>query len=119
MQKRSNWITFVFFTVFSLLMGPVAVAQSQTNTGDRYVRESVEGMNLRIQVDDQNNVVAVRIVECESCQPTTFLPSPQLVIEHGEGEITVEDALRLNGRAGVVLYHPDTEMAEIVLFYGQ
>lgn len=119
MLQLNKCLMWPLIVTLILMSATLATAQPTTGKTKNYVRDSAEGTNLRLQVNDQRSVVAVRVTQCEGCQPTTFLPAKNISIEHGEEAITVERGLNLNGQPGVVLYHPETELAEIVVFYGQ
>ncbi|NWN92631.1 hypothetical protein HLV39_14130 [Marinobacter adhaerens] len=119
MLQRNKFLMHAIVTTLILMNVTLVAAQPTIGNNKNYVRDSAEGVNLRLQVNDQLSVVAVRITQCEGCQPTTFLPAKNISIEHGEDAVKVERGLELNGQPGVILYHPETELAEIVVFYGQ
>lgn len=119
MQRINKLSVLALVGVLGALNVPSVTAQEALEPEGGQTLDAAEGVNLRLQVNGQREVVAVRIVECEGCQPTTYLPDRQLAIELGGKAVDVERALSANGGAGVVLYHPGTRMAEIVVFYGQ
>jgi hypothetical protein len=80
---------------------------------------SAEGINLQLVASANGDVVAIRIQECETCQPTTFLPSPNMEIVVGDKIVDVKAALSLRGRGGAVLYNSQNLSAEVVIFYGR
>ena len=115
-KRFSIFLTFSF-VVSSFVGGASAQVFSEgfKSSGQR----AVEGVEVQLVSSDDQEILAVRIFECQSCQPKTFLPGPGMQVVVGDESLSVSEALARNGRGGAVLYNPETEMAEIVVFYGQ
>src|SRR5690606_41470789 len=71
-----------------------------------------------LNLTDGGEVVSVRITECDGCMPRQFLPAPNLEIVLEGEQVTARQASSANGRAGTVLYDGQTELAQVVIFYG-
>lgn len=111
---------FFLVAVFGFLVSLSASAQDSFPGGQRYVltQEAAEGVDLQIMASASGEPVKVSIVECEGCRPTTFLPARNMEVDVGDEAVSVPSALSSNGGPGVVLFDPETRLAEKVSFYG-
>lgn len=107
-------LTSFFFSSAAMAEEELSSRQVQSGT-----QASAEGINLQLATSANDDVIAVRIQECETCQPTTFLPAPNIEFVVGNKALGVEKALLFKGRGGTVLYNSQNRLAEIVIFYGQ
>lgn len=80
---------------------------------------AAEGVDLELNTSGAGEVVSIRITECEGCMPRTFLPAPGIEFVAGGEQISVRQASAASGGAGTVLYDRETELAKVVIFYGQ
>lgn len=110
---------FLFAALSAWLSGGGAIAQSLSSESTPYIPPmAAEGVDLRLNLTDGGEVVSVRITECDGCMPRQFLPAPNLEIVLEGEQVTARQALNANGRAGTVLYDGQTELAQVVIFYG-
>lgn len=80
---------------------------------------AAEGVDLELNTSGSGEVVSIRITECEGCMPRTFLPAPGVEFIAGGEQISTRQASAASGGAGTVLYDRETELAKVVIFYGQ
>jgi len=113
--------TLLLAGLSGLLISGSAGAQGTSETTSSYVevQKAAEGVDLELVVNGNGSVIGIRIVQCEGCQHTTFLPARNIEIRVGGSRVSVDQALSANGGAGTVLYQPQTRLAEEVIFYGQ
>lgn len=98
----------------------MAVSQSLPGGDAPYVPPlAAEGLDLELNVSGAGDVVSVRITECDGCMPRTFLPAPDIEFRMGGETISARRAAAVIGSGGTVLYDRETELAEVVIFYGQ
>lgn len=109
----------LYLIAVSMITTAAADEGETTSLSPLNSRTSAEGINLQLVASDNGSIVAIRIQECESCQPTTLLPSPEIEIVVGGETVEAEAALSLRGRGGAVLYNSQSRLAEVVIFYGQ
>jgi hypothetical protein len=103
----------------ALLWSPIGSAQPLPGGAPYVPPMAAEGVNLEVATSDAGVIVSVRITECDGCLPRTFLPRPDVELRAGEKLIGVRQALAASGGAGTVLYSAETELAEVVIFYGR
>jgi len=84
-----------------------------------YTQRSAEGLDLELEIGSNGRPIAVRVIECDGCQHTTFVPAPDIEFRVAGVKVTLSEAVSASGGAGVVLYHPETRLAEDVNFYGR
>jgi hypothetical protein len=80
---------------------------------------AAEGVDLELNTSGAGEVVSIRITECEGCMPRTFLPAPGIEFVVSGEQVSARQASASSGGAGTVLYDRETELAQVVIFYGQ
>jgi hypothetical protein len=102
------------------LWSSLAFSQSLPGNGIPYVPPmAAEGVDLELNTSGAGEVISIRITECDGCMPRTFLPGPEIEFRSGGEQISVRQAKAASGGGGTVLYDRETELAEVVIFYGQ
>lgn len=117
--KRNLTAAVLYFVSVLFAGAAVADEEARSRVVQPSSQASAEGVNLQLVTSASGDVVAVRIQECESCQPTSLLPAPNMEIVLGDKVLNVDTALSLEGRGGTVLYNSQNRLAEVVIFYGQ
>src|SRR5690554_616844 len=104
-----------------LFFSSLVAAQSFDLEGfdEAVVSRAAEGIDLTLVTNNQGDVVGIRIVQCEDCQHTTFLPARGLEIYVSEQQVSAKQAVQANGGLGEILYHPQTKLAQKVYFYSR
>lgn len=95
----------------------IAVSSASAQSESENTIQGYEASEIHLTLDSGNNVLGLRVVECELCTQHSYLPAQDIVISEGAKDLSAENYPKVSGRSGTIMFDDRTKMVFEVNFW--